>query len=69
MLEKLTDGFRVMEAELVEIDPLLVGHEVGEILEDFFRAEIAWIVENYVDGLLSNLLEIQLRPDLRLELP
>jgi len=58
-----------MEAELVEIDPLLVGHEVGEILEDFFRAEIAWIVENYVDGLLSNLLEIQLRPDLRLELP
>jgi hypothetical protein len=34
LLEELTDCFGIVEAELVEIDALLVGHEVGEVLED-----------------------------------
>ena len=53
---------------MVEVDAFLVGHQVGEVFEYFFGAEVAQIVQNDVDRLLGDLLEIQLRPYLRLEL-
>lgn len=58
-----------MQAELVQVDLfVVVGDHFSEVLHDFARPLATCVVENNVDRLRSDPLEIQLRPNLRLQL-
>ena len=53
-----------MQIELAEENLFfIVWHHLAEIFNDFIASFFAGIVEDDVDGLCSNLLEIQLRPN------
>ena len=58
-----------METELVQINSFPVWHHISEILNYLLGPVlVADIVEDDVDGLTSNLFEVQLWPDMRLQL-
>ena len=69
LFEKLLNCFRVMEAELIEIDSFFIGYDIIESIYDFFGSVgVVDIVEDDVDGLRGDLFEIELRPDMCFQL-
>lgn len=69
LLKECFDCYGVVQAKLIQVDLLVVvRHHLRKVLHNFSRSFAASVVENNIDWLRADLLEVQLRPYLSLQL-